>query len=91
MANTAISNTNLQWLESNWGGPASDDVEYDIYTFKHTPLTMSRELNGNDFSGGISVETFNKSKGVQVIVVWKESEATTTYTGNSSYISEGWA
>lgn len=91
MANTVTSNTNLTWLEGKWGGPASNSAQFDIYTFNHTPKTLSLEISGGDFTGGFSVETISKSLGQQIIVVWREGDEPTTYSGNSTYIVEGWA
>jgi hypothetical protein len=91
MANTVTSNTNLTWLEGKWGGPASNSAQFDIYTFNHTPKTLSLEIDGGDFTGGFSVETISKSLGQQIIIVWREGDEPTTYSGNSTYIVEGWA
>jgi hypothetical protein len=91
MANTVTSNTNLAWLQENWGGPSSNSLQFDVYTFNHKPSTLAQEINLEDFTGSVGVETLYKSLGQQIIVVWREDDTPTTFTGNSSYIIEGWS
>jgi hypothetical protein len=91
MANTVLSNTNLTWLHNKWGSTAPlSNAEFDVYRFDHTPMTLSRELHADDFTNNIAVETFMRSNGQQIIVVWKEIGANTSYIGSSEHINGGW-
>jgi hypothetical protein len=53
-------------------------------------MTLSRELHADDFTNNIAVETFMRSNGQQIIVVWKETGANTSYIGSSEHINGGW-
>jgi hypothetical protein len=89
MANTVLSNTNLEWVNSKTSAPF-EGAEFDLYTYNHNRKMRSIEVFGEHFENSIGVDVISRSTGKQIILAWREADAETNYTGNSSYIVEGW-
>lgn len=90
MANTVLSNTNLDWITNKFTAPL--DAEYDIYTWTGNSLGFSQNFNASEIENSIGVESHQYERtGTIVIVAWREANTTTSYSGNREELSEGWA
>ena len=89
MANTVLSNTNLDWISSRFN--EQQDLEFDIYTWSGNVKSFSENFNADQISGHVGIEAFQYERSPKVILVaWREANNTTSYTGERTEISGGW-
>lgn len=81
MANTTLSNTQIDWLSSKWRPVAN--AEFEVFHIYGRMKTVTENFNADQIEGALAIDLLHKHQSHHVIVAWKENGSDLTVTANN--------